>query len=139
MRALKHAYTQQLDVSIGEYFAKGTGASRQVLGQQTKIKIAKNKIAAPFKLATLDLYFEYGMDKVMELVQVAKEIGVLQGTSWLKFINPTTGEIILDEEGNELKWNGLNKTREAMLEDIENNEGAIYFQLEDIVNQVIRG
>ena len=138
-RSLKHAYTQQLDVSVGEYFQKGTGDKRQVLGQQAKIKVAKNKIAPPLRQAKIDLYYDHGMDRMMELVSVAKEIGVLSGTSWLKLVNPATGEVVTDAEGNELKWNGLTKTHEAMIEDIETNEGAIYLQLEDFVNTAIRG
>lgn len=138
-RSLKHAYSQQLDVSVGEYFAKGTGDKRVVLGQQAKVKVAKNKIAPPLKQAKIDLYYDYGMDKIMEIVMVAKEIGVLTGTSWLKLVDPSTGEFIKDDEGNELKWNGTTKTHEAMVEDIENNEGAIFVQLEDFVHQVIRG
>lgn len=138
-RALKHAYTQQLEVNIGEYFTKGSGASREVLGQQTRIKVSKNKIAAPFRQATIDLYYAHGMDRIMEIVKVAKDINVLQGTSWLKFINPTTGEIYLDDEGNEMKWNGVNKAREALVEDIQNNEGKIYALLDEAVQDVIRG
>jgi recombination protein RecA len=133
-RSLKHAYTVQCDVSIGEYFSKGTGASKVVLGQQIKIKVAKNKIAAPHKTATIDVYYEHGMDRVMELVQVAKAINVLTGTSWLQFTNPLTGEIF---EG--LRWNGINKTKEALMDDIENNNGEIYTQLFNVVQEVIHG
>lgn len=138
-RSLKHAYTQQLDVSVGEFFAKGTGASREVLGQQSKIKVAKNKIAAPFRTATIDLYYEHGMDRVAELVQVAKAIGVLQGTSWLRFLDPVTGEIKVDEEGKELKWNGEKAMKEALNADIESNEGKLYYEIEEAVQSVIRG
>lgn len=138
-RALKHAYSQQMEVSIGEYFTKGSGAAKEFFGQQSKVKVAKNKIAPPFRTATLDLYYAYGMDKVMELVQVAKEIGVLQGTSWLKLVNPETGEVYMDEEQKEMKWQGIAKTREAMVEDIENNEGRTYLLLEELVQKAIRG
>lgn len=137
-RALRHAYTQQLDVSIGEYFTKGTGANKEYLGQQIKVKVSKNKVAPPFRQATLDIYYDHGLDKIMELVHVAKEIGVLQGSSWLKLVNPLTGEVITDEEGNEIKFNGVQKAREALVEDIETNEGKIYLTIFNLVNEIIR-
>lgn len=137
--ALKHAYTHKIDVSVSEYFTKGQGDKKIYLGQQTKCKVSKNKIAPPYRIATIDLYYEYGMDKIMELVKVAREIGVLVGTSWLKFIDPETGEIQTDENGREIKFNGMAKAREALVEDIENNGGKIYKRIEDTVENIIRG
>lgn len=137
---MKHAYTQQLDVSISEYFTKGSGKeNKQYFGQKTFVKVVKNKIAPPYRNATIDLYYEHGMDRIMELVLVAKEINVLNGTSWLTFIDPTTGEVQTDSEGNDLKWNGVKKTVQALTDDIENNEGEIYTRIEDTVNKMIRG
>jgi recombination protein RecA len=138
-RALKHGYSQVLEVSTSEYFTKGSGDSKVVLGQQTKIKVSKNKIAPPFRTATIDLYYEYGMDRVMELVKVAKEIGVLNGSSWLTFMNPLTGEIFTDENGKEIKFNGVNKAREALNEDIQFNNAELYTKLFNVVQEVIRG
>lgn len=138
-RALKHAYTIQIDVSIGEYFAKGTGDSRVVLGQQIKTKVAKNKIAAPHKQAKIDLYYEGGMDRIVETIAVAKEIGVLHGTSWLTFMNPLTGEIFQDENEKDIRFNGKDKTKEAMIDDIQNNDAKLYTQLSEVVQEVLRG
>lgn len=137
-RAIKHAYTQQLEVSPGEQFAKGQGENKEVLGQQIKIRVAKNKIAAPFRTASIDLYFATGVDRITELVKVAKELGILQGTSWLKLIDPMTGEIQMDESGNELKFNGIARTVEALREDINNN-GELFAKLFGFVIDVIRG
>lgn len=138
MRAIKHCATQRLEVSRGDQFAKGTGMDRVVMGQQTKIRIAKNKIAAPYKTATLDLYFDTGVDKIAELVNVAKAIGVLNGTSWLKFMDPTSGEVFSDANGNEIKFNGATKTIEALKYDIQNNGGELYYRMFDVVNEVLR-
>lgn len=137
-RAFKHNSSQTLDVSVGEYFAKGSGESRTVLGQQSKFKVSKNKVAAPFKTATLDLYYEGGLDRYRELVNVAKEIGVLDGTSWLKFVNPITGEIQTDATGGELKWNGKDKARDAIIDNIQNGSGEYYERILGVVNAVLR-
>lgn len=138
-RSLKHCYTQQLDVSIGELFTKGSGAAKEFLGQQIKVRVAKNKIAPPYKVATVDLYYEYGMDKIKELISVAKVINVLVGSAWLSMTDPRTGEVVLDDEGKEIKFNGVNKARDAIVEDIENNGGELYCKLNDLVQEVMRG
>ena len=138
-RAIRHASSMTLEVATGEFFTKGTGQDRKYFGQQMRIKVSKNKIAPPFRQASIDLYYEYGVDRIAELIAVSKEIGVLQGTSWLRLTNPTTGELVVDENGNEYKWNGVNKTKEALMEDIQNNEGKIYTKIFDIVQEVIRG
>ncbi|ATO48538.1 DNA recombination/repair protein RecA [Brevibacillus laterosporus] len=138
-RAFKHNSTQTLDVSKGEFFAKGSGASKVILGQQSKLKVSKNKIAPPFKTATIDLYYAHGMDRIMELVSVAKEVSVLSGTSWLKLVDPTTGEIVPDAEGKEQKWNGIAKAKEAIEQDVQENGGQLYNLIYDLVQKTIRG
>lgn len=138
-RSIQHASTQTLEVAIGDYFTKGTGRDRKYFGQQIRAKVAKNKIAPPFRQATIDLYYEHGVDRIAELVLVSKEIGVLQGTSWLTFADPRTGEIMVDEEGKDLKWNGVKKTQEALMEDIKDNEGKLYTQMFALVQDIIRG
>lgn len=137
-RALKHTATQRLEVAKGQQFAKGTGEAKEVLGQEIRVKISKNKIAAPHRHATLDLYFASGVDRIVELVKVAKYINVLQGTSWLRFINPLTGEVFYDDSGNEIKFNGVTKAVEALKEDVTNG-GALYAKIFETVNSVIRG
>ena len=138
-RSLKFAYTHQVDVSIGEQFRKGTGDATIVLGQQIKTKIAKNKIAPPHKRATLDLYYEFGIDKIVELVSVAKAIGVLNGTSWLTLVDITTGEVIKTQDSKDIKFNGKDKAIEALKEDVANNGGELYCLMFDIVNRALRG
>lgn len=138
-RSLKHAYAQQLDLSTGEYFTKGSGQSKEIVGQQIRIRVSKNKIAPPFRTASIDLYYENGVDKLMELVLVAKELGILQGSSWLKLIDPETGEIVTTETGEEIKFHGVGKAREALVDDIQNNGGKLYSLLYNIVQELIRG
>lgn len=138
-RSLRHASTHTLEIAIGDYFTKGTGRDRKYFGQQIRVKVAKNKIAPPFRQATIDLYYGHGVDRIAELVLVSKEIGVLQGTNWLTFTDPGTGEIMVDEEGNDLKWNGIRKTQEALMNDIKNNEGRLYTQMFNLVQDIIRG
>lgn len=138
-RALKHSYSQMLELSIGEYFNKGQGDAKKVLGQQIRIKVQKNKIAPPFKTASINIFYDHGIDKLTELIDVAKEINVLQGTVWLKGVNPLTGEVLTDNNGNEIKYHGAVKAREALVEDIENNNGYVYSLLFETVQNMMRG
>lgn len=138
-RSIRHASTHTLEVAIGDYFTKGAGRDKKFFGQQIRVKVVKNKIAPPFRQATIDIYYDYGVDRISELVAVSKEIGVLQGTNWLKLANPLTGEILTDTEGKELKWNGVKKTQKALMEDIKENEGKLYKLIFDLVQEVVRG
>jgi recombination protein RecA len=136
--SIKYAATQILEVSTGEYFTKQEGGGKKYLGQQMKIKVSKNKIAPPFRIATVDLYYENGVDRVAELISVAKELGILSGTNWLKLINPHTGEIVIDEQGNEIKFNGFAKAREFLVNDVLNG-GKVYTIIYQFVQDLIRG
>lgn len=136
--AYRFAFTQRIETSVGDLFTVGQGDSKKFLGQQLKLRVIKNKVAPPFRRATLDLYYDHGMDKVMELVQAAKATGVFQGTAWLTFVDPSTGEIQMDGE-KEIKFNGMNKTRNALVEDIEKNKGKLYLDIYSKVQQAIRG
>lgn len=138
-RSIKHAYAQQLEVTIGDFFTKGSGASKEFLGQQIKVKVAKNKIAPPYKVATIDLYYDYGIDKLMELINVAKYLHVLSGTSWLRVVDPETGEVLTDSGGGELKFNGVVKTKEFLIDDIENNNGEVFTYIQYLVQKSLRG
>lgn len=137
-RAFRHNSTQTVEVSRGDTYSKGNGQAKVTLGQQLKFKVSKNKIAPPFKLGSLDLFYETGVDKVKELVTVGKAIGVIEGTSWLKIINIITGEYLVGEDGQPLKWNGVNKLVEAINADLAKG-GELYLNIDSFVQETIRG
>lgn len=137
-RALKHSATINIEVSKGEYATKGTGASKVVLGNQIVCKVTKNKVAPPHKRAVIDLYYETGVDRISELIAVAKELNVLGGTNWLTFQDPRTGEIFTDEAGEAYKWNGIAKTKEFLYEDAQ-EDGRVVEKMYQVVNDILRG
>ena len=57
----------------------------EVVGHRMKIKAVKNKGAAPFNETIVDLVYGEGIDRFSDLVSYSKEIGVIEGTSWLSF------------------------------------------------------
>lgn len=137
--AIRHYATQILDVATGDYFTNGkSGEYRQVLGQQIRVKVVKNKIAAPHRQAKVDLYYSSGMDRLGELIEVAKILNILSGSAWLTFINPETGEVQLDAENNPLRWHGTVKVREALEESILKN-GNLHINMYDMVQNILRG
>lgn len=135
--SIRHNASIQVDVAIGDYFTKGTGDNKQILGQQMKLKVVKNKIAPPYRTARIDLYYEQGVDRLQELIEVARLLNIIVGTSWLSFINPETGEIETDGAGNELKWHGMTKLRQYLEEDISNN-GDVHLRLYKAVQKALR-
>ena len=57
----------------------------EVVGHKMKIKAVKNKVAAPFNETVVDLVYGEGIDRFSDLVSYSKELGVIEGTSWLSF------------------------------------------------------
>ncbi|WP_412031429.1 recombinase RecA [Metamycoplasma buccale] len=59
-----------------------------VLGNQVKIKVVKNKLAAPYKTAKIEIIFSKGISKIAEIIDFAEEFGILNKKgSWYSFEN----------------------------------------------------
>lgn len=111
--ALQYAHSVKIEVKNAEFLKpKGSGEDAKFIGQKIKCSVVKNKIAAPYKEATFNLYYERGLDRLDELFQMGKYTGVLQGSGWLTLADEQTGEIIG-------KWNGESKFKEAVIEQPE--------------------
>lgn len=52
--------------------------NNQLVGYKTKVKIVKNKVAAPFQMTVLDIYFDRGICKLEELISLGLKANILQ-------------------------------------------------------------
>jgi recombination protein RecA len=81
--ALKFYASQRLDIR-----RKGIIKHKETpVGSNVKVRIVKNKVAPPYNIAEFDLYYDHGVDKIGELVDLGKGFGLIKGTSWLEFDN----------------------------------------------------
>lgn len=98
-QALKFYASVRIDIRKGA--ALKHDKDGDAYGQETKVKIVKNKCAPPFRSCTFNLIFGQGYDRLSSLIDLALERNVLeQSGAWIKF--------------GELKWQGRDQLREAL-------------------------
>ena len=80
--ALKFYASVRLDIRKASAIKDGD----EILGNQVRVKVIKNKVAPPFKKAEFDLMFNEGISRVGEIVDMGVEKGILtKSGSWYSY------------------------------------------------------
>lgn len=95
--ALKFYASQRLDIRI-------TGKEKmgdEIVGNETRVKVIKNKIATPFKEATFTLEYGHGINKYVDLLRVAVEKNLVEKSgAWYSY----KGERVGQGEANSMEF-----------------------------------
>ncbi len=88
-RALKFYASVRLDIRKGEAIKNGD----QVVGNKTKVKVVKNKVAPPFKNIEVDIMYGQGISKEGELLDIGSELGIIEKSgAWYAYMGEKIGQ-----------------------------------------------
>ena len=115
-KALKFYSSIRLEVRKGEAIKNGT----EIVGNKVAIKVVKNKVAPPFKVANVDVIYGSGISKCGELIDFAVENNVIvKSGSWFSYNGEKIGQ-----------------GRENVKEYLNNNQG-IYLEIEAKIKEIL--
>ncbi len=123
-RALKFYSSVRIDIRRIGSIKKGD----EVLGNRTKVKIAKNKVAPPFKVVEFNILYGKGISRISEILDLAVENDIIEKRgSWYRYEGEPIGQgtdaaMQFLEEDPELCKNIETTVREILMPKVDENE-----------------
>lgn len=88
-RALKFYSSVRLEVRRAETLKQGS----DILGNRAKIKVVKNKVAPPFKVAEVDIMYGEGISREGELIDIGSDLDIIEKSgSWYSYNGERLGQ-----------------------------------------------
>jgi recombination protein RecA len=88
-RALKFYSSVRIDIRRIGSIKKGD----EVVGNRTKVKIAKNKVAPPFKVVEFNIMYGKGISRISEILDLAVEYDIIEKRgSWFRYDGEPIGQ-----------------------------------------------
>lgn len=116
-RALKFYASVRLDVRKHDQIKQGTN----VIGNRTKVKVVKNKVAPPFKVAEFDIMYGEGVSREGSLIDIASDLDILQKSgSWYSY-----------------KGNRLGQGKDTV-KDILRNQPELFAEIEATIHEMLK-